>query len=242
MAAFGNFKTAVLVTVIAIGMSGAACANDESERTRTITVTGQGQASGAPDQAHVNAGVQTMAPTVEEATRQNQAAVGRIMDALKQQGIAEKHIQTSNYSIWPEQRQDPRRNGELSITGYRVSNTVNVTITEIDKVGKVLGAVTDAGANTIHGVNFSVQDDAALEQQARAAAMANAIERATSLAALAGVELGDVQTISMASGGGHPVPMMANARMAMAEAASVPGIAPGELSVSVQVHVVFAIR
>jgi uncharacterized protein YggE len=164
------------------------------------------------------------------------------MKALDEQGIEKQAIQTANYSIWPDQRQDPRGNGEIAITGYNVNNIVNVTVDDIDKVSTVLAAITNAGANSIQGINFGVKDTAALEQNARAAAMSDARARAKALADLASVQLGEVLTISMSAGGGPPMPMMRESRFDMASAAPVPGISPGQLSVSVQVYVTFAIR
>jgi len=235
---------AALLAMIAVGLSGAAWSQGATAAVRSISVTGQGEASGPPDRAQISAGVQTIATTVAQASQANQATVEAIMRALGQQGIDKKDIQTSNYSIWPEQQQDPQQANQMRITGYYVSNVVTVIVKDIDKVGEVLAAVTNAGANSIHGVQFMVEDTAALEQRARAAAMADARAQAAELAELAGVELGEVLTISMSSGGGYPVPMMANrgGDYMMAEAAAVPGISPGQLSVNVQVYVTFAIN
>ncbi len=215
----------------------------EPAAPRSISVTGQGAASGKPDIATLDAGVQTFAATVVEASRDNQAVVDRIFAALEKQGIAEKDIQTANYSIWPEQ-QMPRgeTSGTPRITGYRVSNTVHVKVRDIEAVGKVLAAVTDAGANSVNGIQFGVENTDALEAEARRLAMADARSRAQSLAELAGVELGEVLTLSMSSSPGYPRPY-AMARMEMADAgAPVPGIAPGEQSVMVSLHVTYAIR
>lgn len=211
--------------------------------TRSISVTGEGEAFGRPDEAQVTAGVQTRADTVAAATRENQARIEAIMAALGEHGIAEKDIQTANYSIWPEYDNDgPRRAEQSGITGFHVSNMVNVTVKDIDTVGAVLAAVTEAGANSINGVHFRVSDTAALEERARQAAMADGRERAAALAELAGVTLGEVLTISTSSGGWQPMPAMAR-RMEMADGAlAAPGISPGEQSVSVQIHATFAIR
>lgn len=233
-----------LVALIAVGLCGVAAAQSGPDAVRSISVTGQGEASGPPDRAQISAGVQTLAKTVTQASQENQSIVEAIMRALGQQGIDKKNIQTSNYSIWPEQQHDPQQANQIHITGYNVSNVVTVIVEDIDKVGDVLAAVTNAGANSIHGVNFMVEDSAALEQQARAAAMADARARAAELAKLADVELGQVLTISMSSGGGYPMAMMSarGGDLMMAEAAPVPGISPGQLSVNVQVYVTFAIH
>lgn len=205
-----------------------------------ITVVGQGTAYGQPDQATVIVGVDTFAPTVAEATAQNQATLDDVMAALEAAGIAAEDIQTTNYSLYAEQIYGDR--GPEGIAGYRVSNQVNVKIRDIALVGDVLAAVTEAGANAIYGVNFSVADPAALEAEARAAAMEDARKRAESLAELGGVSLGDIQIISEVVG--TPVmPLgMGGGGFAMEQAASAPGISPGQLSYQVQVQVTYGIQ
>lgn len=234
-------RQAALAATILVAATGLAACTDHhgtSGETRSISVTGEGEASGAPDQASISAGVQILAGTVIEATRENESIIAKIMEALDAQGIPAEKIQTSNYSIWAEQNyQEP---GQNRISGYRVSNVVNVKIEDIGKIGDVLAAVINAGANSIHGIQFGVRDPKALEQQAREAAMADARARAESLARLAGVELGEVLSISTSYGGGPPRPMMSRS-YDMAEAAA-PSISPGQQSISVQIHTTFAIR
>ena len=207
---------------------------------RGITVVGQGTAYGQPDQATVVVGVETFAPTVGEATTQNQTTLDNVMAALTAAGIADEDIQTTNYSLYAEQIYGDK--GPEGIAGYRVSNQVNVKIRDLSLVGDVLGAVTDAGANAIYGVNFSVADPAALEAEARALAMADAAKRAASLAELGEVTLGNVTVISEVVG--QPaVPLgMGGGGYAVSEAANVPGISPGQLSYQVQVQVTYDIQ
>ena len=239
-----NISRSWLFVPVALLMAGYAPAQPADDVTRSIHVTGQGEASGKPDLAEINAGVQTFAGTVIEASRQNQAILAKIFEALDEQGIDDKDIQTSNYSIWAEQDYD--RNGEQGkdrIVGFRVSNIVHVKVREIAKIGEVLAAVTNAGANSINGIQFSVQDTEQLERQAREAAMADARARAESLAALAGVELGEVLSLSLSSAPDYPRPYAASRAMEMADAgAPVPGIAPGQQSVNVTINATFAIR
>jgi len=231
----------VLAATLAMTLPACADAHNNQAIERTISVTGSGEASGSPDRAQISVGVQTVAATVVDASRANQTIVERIADALEKHGIDDEDIQTSNYSIWPRQQHDPRQSGDVKITGYQVSNTVSITVHDIDSVGEILAAVTNAGANSVHGISFAVKDKDALEQQARKMAMDDARARAESLAGLAGVELGEVLTISTSSGGGYPSPVMAQRNMSM-ESAPAPGISPGQLNVSVQVHATFAIQ
>lgn len=206
--------------------------------TGGITVVGQGEAYGTPDRAEIQVGVETFTPTVSEATVQNEATLQQIMDTLAAQGIPAEDIQTTNYSLWAEQIYG--ENGPEGIAGYRINNQVNVTIRDINQVSEVLTAVTEAGANSIYGINFSVADPAALEEEARAAAMSDAAVRGDSLANLARVELGEVIMISEVIG--QPIAPMGGG-MAMAEMSSVgPSISPGQLSYHVQVQVTFGIQ
>ena len=203
-----------------------------------VTVVGQGTAYGQPDQATVVVGVESFAATVAEATTQNQTTLDNVMAALSAAGIAAEDIQTTNYSLFAEQTYG--ENGPTGIAGYRVSNQVNVKIRDIALVGDVLAAVTEAGANSIYGVNFSVADPAALEAEARALAMQDAANRAASLAELGNVALGEITVISEVVG--TPV-MPLSGGYAMEQAASAaPGISPGQLSYQVQVQVTYGIQ
>lgn len=239
--------------VLVLGMALAACGGALPTQAATpgqqaaangtpggVTVIGQGTSYGQPDQATVIVGVDTFAPTVEEATTQNQATLDSVMAALEAAGIATEDIQTTNYSLYAEQIYGEK--GPEGIAGYRVSNQVNVKIRDISLVGDVLAAVTEAGANAIYGVNFTVADPAALEAEARAKAMEDARKRAESLAELGGVSLGDIVLISEVVG--TPVmPMgLGGGGYAMEQAASAPGISPGQLSYQVQVQVTYGIQ
>ncbi len=232
---------AALLAIAVVGLYGLVATPYGAGGTRSITVIGSGEAAGPPDQASINAGVQTLAPTVSESAEENQAIIERMMQALKVEGVEDTDVQTADYSIWPEQQRDPRGDAEPGTTAYRVNNSVRIAVKDIGRLGKIIAAVTDAGANAIHGISFGVEDTAALEARAREAAMADARTRAEALARLAGVELGKVLEISVSSGGGFPVPKASGSReMAMSVAA--PGISSGQLSVAVQVQLTYEIR
>jgi uncharacterized protein YggE len=203
----------------------------------TIKVVGYGEALGQPDEAQVTVGVETFAPKVQDATAENEEVIAAIRGALDDAGIASEDIQTSNYSLWAEQRYGD--NGPEGIAGYRVSNQVTVVIRDIDKVGDVLAAVTAAGANSIYGVQFSVADPAALEAEAREKALNDAGQRAESLSELSDLSLGSIVAIDEALGQfpGPVTPMGFGG--GAAEGATT--IAPGQLSYQIQVQVTFAI-
>lgn len=208
-------------------------------RAGTVSVVGRGEAVGRPDRAEVQVGVDTFAQSVEAATAENQGSVAAIMTALQELGLAEEDIQTTNYSLFAEQRYG--ENGPEGIAGYRVTNQVNVVIHDITRVGEVLQTVTEAGANNIFGVRFSVADPAALENEARSAAMADARTRAEALAQLGQVELGPIVTISEVVGQPTLLEGRGGGAIVADEAAARPGISPGQMTFQVQLQVAFAI-
>jgi uncharacterized protein len=119
---------------------------------------------------------------------------------------------------------------------YTATNSVEVTIRNLDAAGKVLSAATGAGANQLHGIRFEIEDPSALQADARKKAVEDARARAERLAQLAGVKLGPAVSITELDGGGGPVPMFAMAKMD----ASTP-VERGELTVTSTVQIVFAL-
>lgn len=208
---------------------------------RYVTVVGTGKVSLTPDMAEINVGAESRAATVSEAKAAVDSQMAAILAALQELGIAEKDIQTSQYSIYFER--DPNapvlNEGPAENQGaYRVTNMLTVTIRDIDQVGDVLDAVIAAGANQVYGVSFTVSDTQKWEGQARENAVNDAQARAEDLARLSGVKLGDVLVISEVVGSTPgPVPAMAVER-----AYGGGGIAPGELEFSTQIQVTFAIE
>jgi hypothetical protein len=207
-----------------------------------ITVVGQGSVHVKPDIVQVTIGVDTTAESVGQAVADNETKMTAVLAALEKAGIAEKDIQTTNYSIQLDNSQGP-----LPATGsstepakpvYRVSNMVNVTVRNLDSVGDVLDAAITAGANNIWGINFSLADPATAQSDARAKAIDDAKARAEALAELNGVKLGPVMSVSEIVSGG-PVPLPAAYESAAAKGGA---ISPGELEISYQVQVSYFIQ
>jgi uncharacterized protein YggE len=208
---------------------------------RNITVVGVGRVNLVPNIAKINVGTEVRASTVTEAKSKVDRQMAAIAVALKELGIEEKDIQTSSYSIYYEQEpyQPPARESGAApeVQGaYRVSSMLQVTVRDVEKAGAVLDGVVTAGANQVYGVSFTVSDDQPWQSEARKKAMADARSRAGELASLAGVELGEVLSVSEVIGGGV---VMAYAERGMGGGG---GIAPGELEMSTQVQMTFAIR
>ena len=213
-----------------------------SSTPRGITVVGEGQASGQPDVAHVTVGIETQGPALQTAVDDNKTKMTALLDALKAQGLADKDIQTSNYSIYTERATPPvaaNTTNSADQTIYHVTNQVDVTVRDVSKLGEVLDKAVAAGANNIYGVNFGVEDTAKLEADARAKAVADAKTRAADLAQLSGVQLGDVISVSEVVNG-NPLPLMRSAAAGLGGGGT--PVQAGELQVSVSLQVTYAIK
>ncbi|NIN65602.1 MAG: DUF541 domain-containing protein [Anaerolineae bacterium] len=227
----------VLVLQLAMvvpGLGGARAGTEE----RGIMVMGEGKASAEPDLTVITIGVETRAATADGAAEENSERMAQVMDALQRREIADEDIRTVDYSIRAEIDWD---DDERRILGYVVSNSVSVKIRDVDQVGDVLDAVTDAGANNIYGIQFTFDDPSELREAARAEAMGEAQSKAQALASLAGVGLGKPRMISESFV--EPVPFyMERVYAAPAEAGGVVPVSPGQLEVRVQVQVTYDIR
>ncbi len=161
---------------------------------RTLVVTGMGMVDLIPDVAYIYAGVHTEDASVADAVSANNAKAQAVMAAFRRFGVEGKDIQTTNFSIWPQQQYD--KDGQLTGTTYAVDNTIYVTVRDLEKLGDLLEAGIEAGANSINGIQFDVADKSQSITQAREAAVTNARQQAEALAEATGVTLGDIQTIS----------------------------------------------
>jgi uncharacterized protein YggE len=201
-----------------------------------ISVTGEARISVPPDLAQIDAGVTSEAKTAREASEANNAAMSKVLLALKGAGIEQKDYQTSRLSLQP-QISSSKTSGPPAIVGYRASNRVTIRLHDITKVADVIDTLVGAGANDIGGINFMVSQASKLLDEAREQAIADARRKAEIYAKAAGVTLGAPLGISE---GGSPGPI-AFGRLAAGVPQSVP-IAPGEETLHISVSVSWALK
>jgi len=244
-----NWKTvtaagAVVLVVLALfSIEGGGSVNAQTVVTgpeNSISVSGSGEASGTPDVAYVNLGVDTTDADVGTAVEHANIEMAAIIAAITDTGVDPKDIQTTNFNVYPEDKYDAngQRTGERI---YHVQNSLTVTVRDISMVGEVIDAALQAGADTVNGLSFGIADTSALEQEARLKAVDDARERATQLAEAVGVTLGDPIIVSEVSGNYFPPPMPYAAQAAGMGGGGGTEITPGQLQVSVQVNITFAI-
>ncbi|HWX07539.1 MAG TPA: SIMPL domain-containing protein [Bradyrhizobium sp.] len=202
-----------------------------------ITVSGEATVSVAPDQAQIEAGVASEAKTAREASEANNAAMSKVLLALKGAGIAEKDYQTSRLSLQPQYA--PNRSGPSPVVGYRASNRVTVRVRDVARLASVIDVVVNAGANDIGGINFMVSNASKLLDEARERAVADARRKAEIYARAAGVTLAAPLSISEE---GAPGPVLYRAKVASAGMAVSAPVAQGEETLQVNVSVSWAIK
>jgi uncharacterized protein YggE len=223
---------AAAVTVLAL--SSAAAQNPPP----SITVTGDASISVPPDIAQIDSGVTTEAKTAREAGEANNKAMGIVLLALKNAGIAEKDFQTSRLSLSPQSAAAGRNpNAPFQIVGYRASNRITVTIRDITRVADTIDVLVGAGANEISGISFMVSKASKLLDEARVEAIEDARRKAEIYARAANVSLGPALSISEETAPG-PIPYR---KMAAGMAASTP-VAQGEETLRVSVTVAYEIK
>jgi len=235
-------KSLILFAVMTLALVLSACGPTTSAKdVRTLSVSGSGQANLAPDIAYIYVGVHTENPTAAAGVTENNTQTQKVIQAIKDFGIDEKDIRTTNFSIYPQDKYDPQTGTPTGDKTYVVDNTVYVTVHKLDQLGDLLDTVVSAGANTVNSVQFDVADKAAALKQARADAVKDAEAQAKSLAEAAGLSVGDIQSIGFfdnsqpifeGKGGGGGV---------AADAASIP-IQPGQLTFTVTVNIAYAIK
>jgi uncharacterized protein YggE len=224
-----------LAVALAAGALLAAPALAQTMPPAAISVTGEATLSAPPDLAEVDGGVTSDAKTAREASEANNAAMGKVLLALKSAGINEKDFQTSRLSLQPQSA--PGRTGPSAIVGYRASNRVTIRLHDVTKVASVIDTMVGAGANDIGGINFMVSQASKLLDDAREQAVADARRKAEIYAKAAGVTLGAPLSITE---GGSPGPMPFR-KMAAGMAAGAP-VAQGEETLSITVSVSWAIK
>jgi uncharacterized protein YggE len=201
-----------------------------------LSVSAQAEARRVPDVATISAGVVTQAADANAAMRANATQMDKVMAAIHAAGIAERDIQTSGVNLNPQYKYVD--NQAPAITGYQASNTVNLKVRDIAKLGEVLDALVASGANQVNGPSFEIDQPEVAYDEARRGALEKAQARAAMYAKTLGLRVRRI--VSISEGGGFqppmPMPMMA---MARGKAEADTAVSPGETTLTANLDVVF---
>ncbi|CDZ25392.1 SIMPL domain-containing protein [Neorhizobium galegae] len=228
----------------AVSSAGQVLAQDIRPREPVINVLGEGQASVPPDMAVVTLSVVRNGQTAEAALSASSAAMREVLAAVKSDGIADRDVQTSNFSIYPQYRHPEPKGGVIDppqVIGYEVSNTLTLKVRDLQKLGGLIDRSVKLGVNQGGQITFTNDKPDDVMTEARKKAVAEALAKARTLTEAAGVKLGRILEISENSMRPAPQQMM---RMAMAKdmAAEAVPVAGGENTYTVTVNVTFALE
>ncbi|MFW0967876.1 MAG: SIMPL domain-containing protein [Thermacetogeniaceae bacterium] len=207
-----------------------------------ITATGTAIVKTTPDLARINIGVLTTATTAQKAQEENTALTNKVIEALAKEGIKKEQIETNSYSLWPEYSYPKRdENKPPTISGYRCSNTLTITIYDINKVGKIIDTASAAGANKLGNIQFQKKDIGPQQREAIQKACQEAQLKAEAMASGLNVKLGSIASVEESSCVNPPTPLLRMDTMESGNSTSTP-IQPGELEIIANVSVVFNIK
>lgn len=220
-----------LAALIVMSASLSACSFDDLAGTggssRQVTVVGSGQVQGIPDTLTADISVEFSAADATSAMNQTNQRQHTVIGAVQGAGVESKDISTTGLAL------DPQYGTAGTITGYRAENSIEVKIRKLDSASHVLAVIIGTGgdATRINSVRYSIEDNSKLVKDARARAFGDAENRAEQYADLAGLELGQVISISEAPGVASPIQQSPKA--------TEPPLEPGQQTVSFSVAAVW---
>ncbi|MFH1509565.1 MAG: SIMPL domain-containing protein [Candidatus Nealsonbacteria bacterium] len=228
--------TLVVSTVIGIG--------DKLAKTENmITVSGVGEIYAKPDLAITYFSVTKEAKTVAEALSSNTKSMNAVIQAIKDQGVEDKDLKTTNFNIYPRYEWTDKTssiypNGQRELVGYEVSQTLEVKIRNLEKTADILQAGVDSGSNQVGNLQFTIENSDDLKAEAREIAIDEAKSKAKVLAKQLGVRLAGVASFSE-SGDGI---IYFDTRMEATSGGSTPQIETGENKIESRVSITYKIK
>lgn len=204
---------------------------------KTISVQGQGKVYAKPDIAIINMSVVTEGRNIKDVQDKNTKKMNAVIEFLKGFGIEDKDIKTINYNIYPRYNYESRTIPE--IIGYEITQTMEVKVRNLEKVGDILDKSVGVGINQISSLRFWIDKDEDLKEQARKLAIEDAKEKAKKLASNLGIRLVKLAGFSEDTGY-YPVPMYKEAA-GMGGGGTTPDIQTGENEIIINVSLIYEI-
>jgi uncharacterized protein YggE len=208
-----------------------------TEADRSVTVTAEAEVSARPDVAEISVGTRTeRQTTAERAVSSLAAQFNRVLEEVRALGIEEGDVSTTNFSLQPEYSFEQ---GRQDLLGYVASEQIKIKVRELEKIGEIISRTTTAGANQVGGVQFRLDEDSEIRQQAEEQAITKARDKAARIAEALGVSLGPVKSYTANGEGGGPVMPFAAADRAEG---GVPELPVGSTETKIQVTITFELR
>ena len=230
----------LIFAAIATGFSPIDNADGPKVLQNTISVSSEGTVKVKPDMVYINVGVQTENKSSKVGQQENTTKMNKVMQVLKELKIADLDIKTSQYTIYPIETYS-EKDQRPYVTGYRVINTLELTIRDISKVGAVIDGVTANEANSVSNIRFTVADPDKYYLQALQNATVKAKAKADALAKQFGIKIGLPAQINETSGGYNPpiIYSQMDSLKSSQEVAPITKISSGELEIKASVGLVY---
>lgn len=219
----------------------------EIETKNTITVSATSEVYAKPDLGLISFSVTNEAKTVAAAINENTKKMNAVIESMKAQGIETKDLKTTNFNIYPRYEWQrvgipPYPEGKRVLVGYEVSQSLEVKIRDMAKIGDVIQAATDAGANQVGNLQFTIDNEDELKKQARGQAIDEAKTKAQELATQLGVKLVRIVNFSE-SGETPPIPRFYGLEEGIGMGGEeAPQIETGENKITVTVSITYEIN
>ena len=197
----------IFCTLSVIG--GVALAQEPSDRTihPSIVVSDEATVTVKPDQAEINIGVVTQAPTAQAAAAQNAQKQDAVISDVRKILGPGADIKTISYSLNPNYRY-PKDGGQPTIAGYNASNTIQVKTTSLAQVGNIIDLATESGANNIQALRYTLKDETVARTQALREASAKARAKAEAIASALGLKIQRILRVEEGGSTTRPMPVM----------------------------------
>lgn len=218
----------------------------EIETKNTITVSDKGEVYAKPDLAITTFSVVIEKKTVAEAIKENAKKMNAVIDFIKEQGVEDKDLKTVNFNISPRYEwYDTIQfypQGRRVLVGYEVQQSLEVKIRDMEKIGDIIQGATDAGANEVGDLQFTIDNQDELKKQARGQAIEKAKNKAEELASQLGVRL--VRIVNFSESGVIPYyyGLEKAAGIGGGEEAPAPAIETGENKIEITVSITYEIN
>lgn len=226
--------------------------NSDQYPSRTISVSGHGEVIAVPDVAVFTFDVRQESEKVEGAQSVATEKINKISELLEEAGIKEEDIKTISYNVYPQYDWVPATNclnrfdcgGKQELRGYEVSQSTKVKVRDITEAGELITKVGELGVSNISGLQFVIDEDKDLKEEARDLAIEDAKEKAENRAKSLGVKLGDlVSFYEENQNGRYGYDMMQESAVINKASDSIaPVLSPGETEVVSDISIIFEIK
>jgi len=228
------------VLLLTLSVSQIASWRNKFASPNVISVTGEGKSVGIPDVGLISLSVLSEKSTAKEVMQDNSAKMNDIIKFIKSNGVDAKDVQTSGYYLNP--RYD-FQDGNRIFRGYDLTSTLSVKIRNLDTISAIIDGAVSRGANQIGNIQFIIDDEAGLKDQARTIAITQAKEKALQIAKDAGLTLGKIVSFSENDGTStYPQPLYMDKGIAMGQGGAAPAVEQGSQEISVTVSLGFELK